>query len=180
MATVSDAPAMEHPPQPSPPHFMATSGATDPVWVHTDPYSNRPTFSKLNQDLETDVCVVGSGIAGVQTAYELVTRGHKVVMLEARDIIGGETGRTSGHLASALDDGYTLIAEKHGDKGAVIAAESHNWAINHVGEVAKKLGIECEYRKLPGYEVSQYDRNKQPKEHANEIKELKEEVAKCK
>jgi len=33
---------------------------------------------------------------------------------------------------------------------------------------------------LPGIQVSQYDRNKQPEEHASEIKELKEEVAKCK
>ncbi|KAK5124802.1 hypothetical protein LTR85_001515 [Meristemomyces frigidus] len=180
MATLKDTIPMEHPPQPSPQHFMATSGATDPVWVHTEPYSNRPTFSKLDRDLDAYVCVVGSGIAGVQTAYELVHRGHKVVMLEARDVLAGETGRTSGHLASALDDGYVNIAAKHGDKGAVIAAESHTWALNHVGEVAKKLGIECEYRKLPGYEVSQYDKNKQPKEHASEVKELKEEVAKCK
>ncbi len=177
MATASQ---HEHPPQPSPQHFMNTSGATDPVWVHQDPYSNRPHFSHLDQELETDIVIVGSGISGVSCAYELVGRGKNVIMLEAREILSGETSRTSGHLASALDDGYTNIAQKHGDSGAIIAAESHNWAIDHVGEVAKKLGIACEYRLLPGIEVSQYDRNKQPKEHESEIKELKEEVAKCK
>jgi len=40
---------------------MNTSGATDPVWIHDDPYSNRPQFSHLSQDLETDVVVIGSG-----------------------------------------------------------------------------------------------------------------------
>ena len=175
MATISD-----NPPQPSPQHFMSTSGATDPVWIHQEPYSSRPTFEKLDRDLETEVCIIGAGIAGIQTAYELVLRGHEVVMLEAREVLSGETGRTSGHLSSALDDGYTVIAQKHGDKGAILAAESHNWAIKRVGEVSKKLGIECEYRTLPGYQISQYDKVKQPEEHEEEIKELKEEVAKAK
>jgi len=162
-----------------PKHFLATSGETEPVWIHTEPYSRRPQFPTLGQDLKTDVCVIGSGIAGIQSAYELVKRGHEVVMVEARDILSGETGRTSGHLASALDDGYANIAKVHGDKGAVLAAKSHSWAIDRVGEIARELNIECEYRKLPGYQVSQYDRNTQPKEHNDDVEELKAEVAKA-
>lgn len=125
---------------------MDTSGICDPVWIHTEPYSNRPRFSPLEKDLECDVCVIGSGISGVSTAYELVKRGFQVALVEAREILSGETGRTSGHLASDLDDGYTEIAQKHGKDGAKMAYESHQWAINHVGEVSKELGIECEYR----------------------------------
>jgi glycine/D-amino acid oxidase-like deaminating enzyme/nitrite reductase/ring-hydroxylating ferredoxin subunit len=70
--------------------------------------------------------------------------------------MSGETGRTSGHLSNALDDRYLDIESKHGRSGAKAAAESHSWALNHVGEVARKLGIECEYRLLPGYLISQY------------------------
>lgn len=163
-----------------PKHFLATSGETDPVWVHTEPYSHRPHYPTLDQNVQTNICIIGSGITGVQSAYELVKRGHEVTMIEARDILSGESGRTSGHLANALDDGYTNIAKKHGDKGAALAADSHAWALGRVGEVAKELEIECEYRKLPGYEVSQYDRGKQPKEHEQEIHELREEVDKAK
>lgn len=153
-----------------PKQTMRTSGETDAVWIHTDPYSNRPKFSKLNRDLETDVCIVGSGISGISIAYELVTRGVNVVMIEAREILSGETGRTSGHLASDLDDGYTAIAKKHGDEGAKVAAESHTWALNRVGEIAQQLGIECEYRKLPGYDISQYIRNS--REHADDMQQI--------
>ncbi|KAF1965922.1 FAD dependent oxidoreductase [Bimuria novae-zelandiae CBS 107.79] len=153
-----------------PKQYMRTSGETDAVWIHTNPYSSYPKFSKLDRDLETDVCIVGSGISGVSIAYELVTRGINVVMIEAREIISGETGRTSGHLANDLDDGYTEIAKKHGDEGAKAAAESHTWALNRVGEISKQLGIECEYRKLPSYDISQYPRN--AREHANDMKQL--------
>lgn len=100
-------------------------------------------------------------------------------MIEARDVLSGETGRTSGHLASALDDGYVNIEKKHGNTGALLAAHSHNWAIKRVGEIAIELSIDCEYGKLPGYQVSQYDRNKQTKEHNDDVKELKAEVAKA-
>lgn len=72
-----------------PKQFLRTSGATDSVWVHTEPYSHRPQFSQLDKDIQTDVCVVGSGIAGIQISYELTKRGVDVVMIEARDVISG-------------------------------------------------------------------------------------------
>jgi glycine/D-amino acid oxidase-like deaminating enzyme/nitrite reductase/ring-hydroxylating ferredoxin subunit len=131
---------------------MHTSGETDPVWIHKVPYKDIPRFSKLDRDLETDVCIVGAGISGISTAYELVTRGLNVVLIEGREVLSGETGRTSGHLASDLDDGYP--------------------------EIAKQLGIECEYRHLPGYDFSQYAKG--TKEHADDIKTLIEEGRKAK
>lgn len=161
-----------------PQHAQQTSGETDPVWVHTEPYSHRPKFSKLSKDLQTDVCVIGSGIAGISVAYELVTRGVKVSMIEARDVISGESGRTSGHLCSALDESYTDIAGKHNTSGAKSAAESHHWALKRVGDIAKQLNIDCEYRILPDYEISQFHRG-DPK-HVEEMKMLREDVDKAK
>ncbi|KAI9149125.1 putative Rieske 2Fe-2S iron-sulfur protein YhfW [Paramyrothecium foliicola] len=158
----------------NPQHFSHTSGATDAVWVHKDSYENRPHFTSLSGDAEADVCIVGAGISGISVAYELVIRGQSVILLEARDILSGETGRTSGHLANALDDHYIHIAKKHGREGAQVAADSHTWALNRVGEIANELGIDCEYRKVPGYEISQYPRG--DKNHTEDMKELKEEA----
>jgi glycine/D-amino acid oxidase-like deaminating enzyme len=171
---------MENPPHLSGQYFIYTSGAQVPVWEHTEPFSQRPKFPQLDQDLETDVVVVGAGITGISVAYELVTRGLNIFLLEAREVLSGETGRTSGHLANALDDGYVNIADNHGNKGAIMAAGSHAWAIERVGEIARTLGMNCEYRKLYGVQISQYDRAKQPKEHAEEVKQSKGEVAMCK
>lgn len=49
-----------------------------------------------------DVVVVGAGFAGLTAAVELVNRGHRVLVLEARDRVGG---RTTGQL---LCDGHTV------------------------------------------------------------------------
>ncbi|KAI0127649.1 FAD dependent oxidoreductase [Xylariales sp. AK1849] len=134
-----------------------TSGAKDPVWIKIEDPSQRPQFSALTKDLKTrGVCIVGAGVTGISAAYELVSRGVEVVLVEARDVLSGETGRTSGHLSNALDEGYTDIKSKHGQNGAQVAADSHTWALKRVGEVSKALGIECEYRRLPGYQISQF------------------------
>ena len=160
-----------------PQQALRTSGDNDPVWVHQEPYSERPSFPKLDKNLSTDVCIIGSGITGISTAYELVTQGVKVVMLEGRDVISGESGRTSGHLASSLDAGYGELEGKHGKDGVKNAIESHGWALNRVGEISKQLSIECEYRKLPDYEISQYEKGTPG--HNEEMKIIQEDVEKA-
>ena len=38
-----------------------------------------------------------------------------------------------------------------GQDKAKLAYDSHQWALEHVGEVSKGLNISCEYRTLPAY-----------------------------
>ena len=45
----------------------------------------------MTRVLEADVVVVGAGLAGLVAAHELVKRGREVVVLEARDRVGGRT-----------------------------------------------------------------------------------------
>jgi ribulose 1,5-bisphosphate synthetase/thiazole synthase len=49
-----------------------------------------------------DVVVVGSGIAGLSVAYELVSRGRSVIVLDRGSIGSGMTYCPSGHRAGRL------------------------------------------------------------------------------
>ena len=53
---------------------------------------------------DTDVCVVGAGFAGLAAAKRLADAGRDVVVLEARDRVGGRTWNRT------LDDGTVLSA----------------------------------------------------------------------
>ncbi|PYI01385.1 gamma-glutamylputrescine oxidoreductase [Aspergillus sclerotiicarbonarius CBS 121057] len=158
---------------PSSTHSMNT-GETEPVWVHHMPYQRYPDFPPLSENIKADVCIIGAGIAGISIAYELVNRGKSVTMIEARHVLSGESGRAGGHLSNALDDGYIKIEKEHGFKGAQAAADSHTWALERVGEICKSIGIDCDYHRLPGYEISPYPRGHP--NHRTHVACLREEV----
>src|SRR4051812_12008033 len=89
-----------------------------------------PEPEPLAQDVRADVCVVGAGIAGLSTAYELAKRGRSVVVLDARRVGGGETSYTTAHLANVIDDRFSEVEKVHGAEGSKLAAESHGAAIS--------------------------------------------------
>ena len=70
------------------------------TWMTTD----IPRTETLNENISADVCIVGAGIAGLTTAYLLALEGKKVCVLEMSEIGGGQTGRTTAHFATSVDD----------------------------------------------------------------------------
>jgi gamma-glutamylputrescine oxidase len=62
---------------------------------------------------DADVCVVGGGIAGCSTALSLAERGYRVVLLEARRVAWGASGRSGGQVifgVAAEQDSVQAIA----------------------------------------------------------------------
>lgn len=108
-------------------------------------------FPALSADLRTDVCVVGAGIAGLSTAYGLAREGRRVVVLEAGAVGSGETGRSTAHLASAVDDGYVELERLFGSDGARLVGESHAAAIASIERIAAAEGIACGFARLDAY-----------------------------
>jgi hypothetical protein len=109
------------------------SGATRSLWV--DGIELPPT-SALTSNIAADVCIVGAGISGLTTAYLLSREGLKVVVIDDGPLCGGDTGRTTAHLANEIDDSYQEIESLHGREGARLAAESHTAAIDLIERLA--------------------------------------------
>ncbi|HEU4628901.1 MAG TPA: FAD-dependent oxidoreductase [Gemmatimonadaceae bacterium] len=124
------------------------SGHTTPLWAAT---ADVPDHPPLGEDATTDVCIVGAGLAGLTTAYLLGRAGRDVLVLDDNPIGGGETGRTTAHLSSALDDRYVRLERLHGPEGARLAAESHTSAIHRIESIVREEGIDCDFQRLDGY-----------------------------
>lgn len=123
---------------------------SSPLWTRN---AHLPTARRLSEDVRARVCVVGGGIAGLSTAYQLARDGVDVVLLE-RDALGaGETIRTTAHLVTALDRGWTAITRAHGVDGARLAAASHAAAIDWLETLCVQERIECGFARLDGFLV---------------------------
>jgi glycine/D-amino acid oxidase-like deaminating enzyme/nitrite reductase/ring-hydroxylating ferredoxin subunit len=130
------------------PTMKSDAGKTDSIWMST---ADIPVGSPLTEDVETNVCVVGAGIAGMTTAYLLARDGLSVIVLDDGVVAGGETGRTTAHLSFALDDRFTELERLHGERGARLAAESHRAAVDRIEQIVADERINCDFLRLDGY-----------------------------
>jgi glycine/D-amino acid oxidase-like deaminating enzyme/nitrite reductase/ring-hydroxylating ferredoxin subunit len=110
-----------------------------------------PACQPLDHDLRTDVCVIGGGIAGLSTAYLLAGEGCSVAVVEDGAIAGGQTGRTSGHLTTAVDARYCEIVRARGSEAARQTADSTSSSIARIESIVAENGIDCDFTRLDGY-----------------------------
>lgn len=127
---------------------MRGSGTTLTTWMREQPIRTLP---ELERDERADVCVVGAGISGLTLAYLLALEGQKVIVLDRRGVGGGETSRTTAHLASALDDRFYLLEKEHGREKTRLAAESHRAAINEIERICQAENLACAFERVPGF-----------------------------
>jgi glycine/D-amino acid oxidase-like deaminating enzyme/nitrite reductase/ring-hydroxylating ferredoxin subunit len=127
---------------------LLTSGTSLSYWLD----SVEPLiYSPLNEDVKTDVLIIGAGISGLSVAYILSKAGHNVTVIEDGFVGSGETGRTTAHIVNALDDRFSEIEKRLGEKDAVYAAASHSSAIDFIENVIKQENIPCGFMRLDGY-----------------------------
>jgi gamma-glutamylputrescine oxidase len=108
----------------------------------------RPPSPALDGSVTADVCVVGGGYAGLSAALELAERGYRVVLLEARRIGWGASGRNGGQAIVGFAAESAIEAQ-------LPAAEARRvWDTSVEGlellrERIARYGIDCDYQ--PGY-----------------------------
>jgi monoamine oxidase len=73
-------------------------------------------------DIDADVCIVGAGYAGLTAARHIVQAGATVVMLEARDRVGGRVWTREAPDGTPLDVGGTWLGPGQ-DAAYALAAE---------------------------------------------------------
>ena len=94
--------------------------------VHSDQHAPSYYAATANRQLDypplageqlADVCIVGGGFSGLNTAIELAERGFSVVLLEARRIGWGASGRNGGQLIRGVGHDLDQFANLIGADG---------------------------------------------------------------
>ena len=77
-------------------------------------------FNPLQNDLETDVLIIGGGMSGNLCAHEIAGRNHSVVVCEKDQLAMGSSSASSGILQYLNDEMLYRLIESIGEKKAVL------------------------------------------------------------
>jgi gamma-glutamylputrescine oxidase len=111
----------------------------------------RVPFAPLRGEVRADVCVIGGGISGLSAALHLRERGYHVVLLEAKHLGYGGSGRSGGQSI------FGYACEMSALEKAVGAADARRmWDVSVEGmELQRALiarhAIDCDY--VPGHMI---------------------------
>ena len=104
----------------------------------------QPDHPVLQGEWVADVCVVGGGFSGLNTALELAERGMSVVLLEAHKIGWGASGRNGGQLIRGVGHGLEQFEGIIGKDGVRQMKLMGLEAVEIVRQRVERFNIACD------------------------------------
>ena len=103
-------------------------------------------FDALSEEINCDICIVGGGFTGLTASIFLAKKSYKVVLLEARRVGSGASGRNGGQLGSGQRRDQFYLEEHFGNDMAMqmwrFAEEARNTALSLI----KDYQIQCDLK----------------------------------
>ncbi len=113
-------------------------------------YKKEENIEKLNQDIESDILIIGGGITGLTTLYYLREK-TDVVLVEANSIGEGVTKNTTGKLTFLQGAIYSELEKNRSKETAIQYLNSQKYAISLIKEIIEKEKINCDLEKVDSY-----------------------------
>ncbi len=117
-----------------------------------------PKFPTLENDIKTDVLIIGGGITGILTAYFLEQNGIKYVLAEKSTICSGTTQNTTAKITVQHGLIYDKLLKNRGYEYAKKYLKANKLAFEKYASLCKD--IDCDYEIKDNYVYSVNDRKK--------------------
>jgi len=126
---------------------------------------------KLEENITTDVLIIGGGLTGISTAYHLIDSNLKVTVVERNTVGSGVTNKTTGKLTYLQENIYSKIKSYHNLDTAKLYLDSQKDAIDLVKNIIEENNIKCDLEKNKSFVFTHSQKDKINKE-INVLKEL--------
>lgn len=108
-----------------------------------------PRFPRLEGDLQTDVLIIGGGLAGLLCGERLTRAGVECTVIEQNRIMGGVSGRTTAKLTSQHGLIYSRLLEQLGAEKARLYWQANEAALAAFRELAERA--DCDFSAQSSY-----------------------------
>ncbi|MBQ8374189.1 MAG: FAD-dependent oxidoreductase [Clostridia bacterium] len=119
------------------------------LWKET---AQKPQFASLEDDLKTDVLIVGGGLTGLLCAYLLKKAGLDYALVEADEICGGTTKNTTAKITSQHRLIYHDLIKRFGEQKAEAYLNANQAAIDKYREICKT--VDCDFEEKDAFVYS--------------------------
>lgn len=109
-------------------------------------------YPSVSRDLETEVLVIGGGMAGILCAWKLQQAGKDVMVVEAEQIGSAITARTTAVLTAQHDFLYQDMAAYFGRDTARAYLRANLNAVQEFRKLSEK--IECDFEDMPSIQFT--------------------------
>lgn len=97
------------------------------------------SYPSLQANINTDILIVGSGITGSLIAHQCINAGHKVVLVDRRELVNGSSSATTSMLQYEIDVPLYKLIELVGEKQAVTCYQACATSITELDTIAKSI-----------------------------------------
>lgn len=116
------------------------------LWTET---SSIPSFGRLDQNICTDVLIIGGGLAGVLCAYMLGKAGADYALVEAGSLCRGVTSGTTAKLTSQHGLIYHKLIRMFGDETARLYLQANEEALAQYRRLCASM--DCAFQEQDNY-----------------------------
>ena len=132
--------------------IIGTEESMESIWTKTYSLDKR---QPLQENIETEIAVIGAGMAGILIAYQLQKTGKKVVVLEAKSIGSGQTKNTTAKITSQHNLIYHQLIKNKGEEKARQYAMANQQAIKAYKQIIQEEQILCDFEETNSYVFSE-------------------------
>ncbi len=118
-------------------------------WLHQ--LNPERKLVELNNDVFTDIAIIGAGIAGISTAFFLLHHTNKkVIIVDKNKIAHGATGHNAGQVVSYFERPLYEIAEEFGNDKAAEAQRAIESAWDLLSDMYTQAGLTIPFSRFEG------------------------------
>jgi glycine/D-amino acid oxidase-like deaminating enzyme/nitrite reductase/ring-hydroxylating ferredoxin subunit len=110
-----------------------------------------PSFPTLQEDIHTEVAIIGGGMTGITSAYLLAKEGKKVVLLEAGRILTGTTGHTTAKVTAQHGIVYDELLNHFGKEQTQLYYQANDEALQFIRTLVNEQKIDCDFSDQDAY-----------------------------
>ena len=104
-------------------------------------------YEKLKENMETDICIIGGGITGISTAYNLARKQLKITVIEKGKVGSQTTGKSTAKVTSQHGLFYKYLKDSKGIDFAKFYYEANEEAIENIRKIIERENIGCDFEK---------------------------------